>query len=57
MTIHVSQTPETYHMINEKALSYMPDDGILINSARGSLDGKKAPLEVPFAQYIHMTQE
>lgn len=37
VTIHASQTPETYHMINEKAFSYIPDGGILINSARGSL--------------------
>ena len=123
VTIHASQTPETYHMINKKALSFMPDDGILINSARGSLvdmdaliselsagriraaidvyenegvaqderllncpnalliphmagapaksrmtagiiesvkailDGKEAALEVPYSQYIHMTQE
>ncbi len=37
VSIHAAQTPETYHMINADALRLMPDDGILINSARGSL--------------------
>ena len=123
VTVHASQTPETYHIINEKALSMLPDGGVLINSSRGSLvdtnalinelstgriraaldvyehencaqdkrlldcknllliphmaaapakslmteeiigsiemllEGKPAPLEIPFGQYIHMTQE
>lgn len=37
VSVHAAQTPETYHMIDAKALSLMPDDGMLINSARGSL--------------------
>lgn len=37
VSVHASQTPETYHIIDEKALKRMPDHGILINSARGSL--------------------
>lgn len=37
VSIHASQTPETYHMIDEKALKLLPDNGMLINSARGSL--------------------
>ena len=37
VTVHASQTPETYHIINEKALSMLPDGGVLINSSRGSL--------------------
>ena len=37
VTIHASQTPETYHMIDSEALKMMPDNGMLINSARGSL--------------------
>ena len=37
VSIHASQTPETYHLIDAKALRLMPDDGMLINSARGSL--------------------
>ena len=37
VSIHAAQTPETYHMIDAQALSLMPDDGILINSSRGSL--------------------
>lgn len=37
VSVHASQTPETYHMIDEEALKRLPDNGILINSARGSL--------------------
>jgi len=37
VSVHASQTPETYHMIDEKALKLLPDNGMLINSARGSL--------------------
>jgi len=37
VSIHAAQTPETYHMIDAEALKLMPDDGLLINSARGSL--------------------
>lgn len=37
VSIHASQTPETYHMIDKKALSLMPDDALLVNTARGSL--------------------
>ncbi len=37
VSIHASQTPETYHMIDAKALALMPDDALLVNTARGSL--------------------
>ena len=37
VSIHASQTPETYHMVNAKALALMPDDALLVNTARGSL--------------------
>jgi len=37
VSIHASQTPETYHMINAEALALMPDDGLIVNTARGSL--------------------
>lgn len=37
VSIHAAQTPETYHMIGRNELQWMPDDGILINSSRGSL--------------------
>ena len=37
VSVHAAQTPETFHMINEAALSLMPDGGLFINTARGSL--------------------
>ena len=37
VSLHAGKTPETYHMIDAKALKLIPDDGILINSARGAL--------------------
>ena len=37
VSVHASQTPETYHMINAGALALMPDDALLVNTARGSL--------------------
>lgn len=37
VSVHAAQTPETFHMIDEKALSMMADGGLLINSSRGSL--------------------
>ena len=37
VSLHASQTPETYHMVDADALKLLPDNGMLINSARGSL--------------------
>jgi len=37
VSVHASQTPETYHMIDAAALAQMPNDGLLVNTARGSL--------------------
>lgn len=37
VSVHAAQTPETFHMINAGALRLLPDGGLLINTARGSL--------------------
>lgn len=37
VSVHAAQTPETFHMINAQALSLMPDGGLFVNTARGSL--------------------
>ncbi|MGM9624742.1 MAG: hydroxyacid dehydrogenase [Eubacteriales bacterium] len=37
VTVHAAQTPETYHMIGAEALARMPDDALLVNTARGSV--------------------
>jgi len=37
VSVHASQTPETYHMINEEAFSKMRDGATFINTSRGSL--------------------
>ncbi len=42
VTVHASQTPETYHMINAAALAKMHDDALLVNTARGSLVDSEA---------------
>lgn len=42
VSVHASKTPETYRMIDEKALSLLPAGALLINSARGSLVDTKA---------------
>ena len=42
VSVHAAQTPETYHMIDNKALSLMPDGALLVNTARGSLVETKA---------------
>ena len=44
VSIHASQTPETYHIINADALRLIPDDGLLINSSRGSLVDTEAAI-------------
>ncbi len=37
VTIHASQTPETFHMIDAHALALIPDGGLIVNTSRGSL--------------------
>ena len=37
VSVHASKTPDTYHMIDEIALSKMADGALLINSARASI--------------------
>ena len=37
VSIHAAKTPETFHMIDGRALKLMPDGGLLVNTARGSL--------------------
>jgi phosphoglycerate dehydrogenase-like enzyme len=37
VSVHAAQTPETRHMIGASELALMPDRGLLINTARGSL--------------------
>ena len=45
VSVHAAQTPETFHLINASALSMMPDGGLLINTARGSLVDTQALIE------------
>jgi phosphoglycerate dehydrogenase-like enzyme len=37
ISLHSSQRPETYHMIDSDLLSLIPDNALLVNTARGSL--------------------
>lgn len=48
VSVHASQTPETYHMIDEAAFSRMRDGAVFINTARGSLvDTRAAAKMIP----------
>ncbi len=46
VSVHASKTPETYHMIDRKALALLPCGAVLINSARGSLIDTEALISV-----------
>ena len=37
VTLHLPATPETFHLINAKALGYMKRSALLINTARGAV--------------------
>ena len=45
VSVHAAQTPETFHMIDASALSLMPDGGLFVNTARGSLADTQALME------------
>jgi len=45
VSLHVPETPETYHLIDREALSSMKPNAILINTARGSVVDSKALAE------------
>ncbi len=42
ISLHTSQRPETYHMIDDKLLSLIPEGSLLVNTARGSIIDEKA---------------
>lgn len=37
ISLHVAQTPDTYHLIGKELLQMIPDDGLLVNTARSSI--------------------
>ncbi|ONI80122.1 hydroxyacid dehydrogenase [Saccharothrix sp. ALI-22-I] len=37
VSLHAPATPETHHMLDKRRLALIPDGGVLINTARGSL--------------------
>ena len=37
VSVHLARTPETYHIIDEKLLSLLKPDSLLVNTARGSV--------------------
>lgn len=45
ITLHCPLTPETYHLINDKALEQMKQGVMLINTSRGALIDTKAVIE------------
>ena len=53
VSVHASQTPETYHMIDANALELLPEGGILLNTARGSLVDTQALIAALQTQRIY----
>lgn len=45
VTLHVPETPETRHMMNDKTLAQMKSSAVLVNTARGSLIDSHALLD------------
>lgn len=42
ISLHISRTPETYHLIGEELLQLMPEGALLVNTARGAVIDEKA---------------
>jgi len=53
VSLHLARTPETYHIINKDLLSLMPDDSLLINTARGSIVDEQALADELITGRIH----
>lgn len=45
ISVHLPRTDETYHMIDKRLLGMIQDDGILVNTARGSVIDEEALVE------------
>jgi len=45
ISLHQAKTKETYHMINKELIKIMPDDALLVNTARGSVIDEDALTE------------
>jgi phosphoglycerate dehydrogenase-like enzyme len=37
ISLHAAKTPETFGVVNKKMLDLLPDDGVIVNTSRGSL--------------------
>lgn len=37
VSLHAAKTPETYHLVDAKALSLLPDGALVVNAARGAV--------------------
>lgn len=42
ISLHAPRTPQTYHIVDRKILCMIPDDSLLVNTARGSLIDEEA---------------
>lgn len=45
VSLHTALTPETHHLINEKTISLMKSDAILVNTSRGGVVDTKAVIK------------
>jgi len=46
VSIHTSQRPDTYHMVNKRLLEMLQEGALLVNTARGSIIDEEALVEV-----------
>lgn len=48
VSLHCAKTPENHHLINDTLLSMMPEDALLVNTARGDVIDEEA-----LAKHLH----
>mgnify|MGYP001952828105 CR=1 FL=1 len=45
LSIHCPATPETHHLLNAERIALLPDDAVVVNTARGAVVYARADLE------------
>jgi len=53
VSLHMARTPETFHIIDRRLLSLLPDGALLVNTARGSVVDEEALADELISGRIH----